>query len=236
MIRGLYTAVSGILASTTRQSIVADNIANLNTVGFRQSRSTTTDFGREVVLSGGGPIGRLGTATIVTGLTIDRSQGVLEQTGRPTDLAIEGDGLFVIGTPAGIAYTRAGDFGIDAQGILVTAQGYPVLDTAGRPIVTTGSLEVGPDGTVAGTNQRIALVGWPAAEPTRVGETLMVATGSLAPAGGSIRQSTLERSTTDVASAMTELISLQRQLSLSARALTIQDGTLEDAVQLGRLR
>jgi len=236
MIRGFYASLSGILASMTRQAIVADNLANVSTTGFHQSRSTTTDFGFELALSGGGPIGRLGTATIATGLTMDRSQGPLGQTGRPADLAIEGDGLFVIGVPDGVAYTRAGDFVVDASGQLVTQDGYPVLDTAGRPIQTDGPLFVEGDGTVLPSGQRIALVAWPVGEPTRIGDTLITAPGPLAPASGSIRQGMLERSNTDVASAMTELITLQRHFSLSSRALSIQDETLGDAVALGRLR
>lgn len=236
MIRGLYTSLSGILASMSRQSIVADNLANLNTVGFHQSRSTTTDFGYELAESAGRPIGRIGTATIPTGLTLDRSQGPLEQTGRSADLAIEGDGLFVIGTPRGVAYTRAGDFAIDAQDLLVTEGGYPVLDTAGRPIRIKGTFDVAADGTVLETGQRIAIVGWPPGEPERIGETLLMAPGPLAPADGRVRQGVLERSNTDVASAMTELVALQRHFSLSSRALSLQDETLADAVQLGRLR
>lgn len=236
MIRGFYTSLSGILASMTRQSIVADNLANLDTVGFHQSRSTTSDFGYQLAQSAGRPIGRLGTATIPTGLTLDRSQGALEQTGRPADLAVEGDGLFVIGTPAGVAYTRAGNFAIDAQGLLVTEAGNPVLDTAGGPIRTGGTLEVAADGTVLETGQRIAIVGWPSGEPIRIGETLFTAPGPLAPADGRVRQGVLERSNTDVGSAMTELITLQRHFALSSRALSIQDETLGDAAQLGRLR
>ncbi len=236
MIRGIYTSTSGILASMTRQAIVADNLANISTVGFHQSRSTTTDFGYALALSGGRPIGRLGTATIPTGLTMDRSQGPLQTTGSATDLAIEGDGLFVVATPSGVAYTRAGDFTIDAAGLLVTQGGYMVLDTAGRSIQTDGKLDVASDGTVLATGQRIALVAWPAGELTRIGETLFSAAGTLAPADGQIRQGMLEGSTTDTASAMTELIALQRHFSLSSRALSIQDDTLMDAIQLGRLR
>lgn len=242
MIRGFYTSLSGILASMTRQSIVADNLANLNTVGFRQSRSTTVDFGLELAGSAGtagsagGPIGRLGTAAIATALTLDRAQGPLEQTGLPTDLAIEGDGLFVVATPGGLAGTRAGNFRVDAAGLLVTEAGYPVLDTTGRPILTGGTVTVGPDGTVAGTGQRIALAVWPAGEPVRRGETLVGLSGPLPAGSGAIRQGALERSNTDVAEAMTELVALQRLFGISSRALSIQDQTLADAAQLGRLR
>jgi flagellar basal-body rod protein FlgG len=236
MIRGLYTSISGLVAAMTRQSIVADNLANVNTVGFHQSNSTTADFEVALAQSSGANLGYLGTGTFATGLTLDRSQGPIESTDGPADLAIEGDGLFVVATPGGLAGTRAGNFSIDAAGTLVTANGYPVLDTAGKPIVASGTFTVGPDGTVAGTGQKIALAGWPAGGTTRLGQTLVDLGGTITPAGGTIRQGSLEHSNTDVTTAMTELVSLQRQFSLSSRAITIQDETLGDAAQLGRLK
>jgi len=236
MIRGFYTSLSGIVAAMTRQSVVADNLANVNTVGFHQSTTTSGDFGLALAQSSGASIGRIGTAAIATGLTMDRAQGTLESTGEPSDLAIEGDGLFVVATPTGIAGTRAGNFTVDASGLLVTANGYPVLDTVGQPIATGGTFTVNPDGTVAGTGQRIAVTGWPTGEPVRLGQGLIDLGGSATPAGGLVRQGNLERSNTDVAAAMTELVSLQRQFGLSSRALSIQDETLGDVAQLGRLR
>src|SRR5664280_1977044 len=118
----------------TRQAVVADNIANVNTVGLKQSRTTQSDFELQVINSQGPTLGLLGTGSIPTNLRLDISQGPLEVTGLNTDLAIEGDGLFVVRNGGGIAYTRAGDFVTDAAGTLVTQQGYPVLDTAGHNI------------------------------------------------------------------------------------------------------
>ena len=93
-----------------------------------------------------------------------------------------------------------------------------------------------PDGTVVGTGQRIALVGWPPGGLTRLGENLYGAGGQLAPATGQIRQNTIEHSNTDLATSMTELISLQRNFQMASRALSLQDGTVGDATALGRLR
>jgi len=236
MIRGFYTALSGIMVAMNRQAVVADNIANVNTTGFHQTRTSSADFGLELGLSIGGPIGRLGTGNLAVGLTLDRRQGPIQQTGIPTDLAIEGDGLFVVRTPNGIAYTRSGDFTQAADGTLTTQEGFPVLDLAGRPIVTAGAPVVDPDGSVQGTGQRLAVVGWPQGEPTRLGQNLLLAGGPLGLAGGAIRQGALEGSNVDTAGAMTELITLQRHFALSSRALSIQDETLGDAAQIGRLR
>lgn len=240
MIRGLYTALSGMVASMTRQSVVADDVANVNTPGFKQGRTSQADFELALVRSAaaGANLGPLGSGTLGVGLTLDRAQGPLETTGNPTDLAIEGDGLFVVRTVGGTAYTRAGDFVLDGSRTLVTQEGQPVLDTAGRPIVVPAGSEfsVGPDGTVAGTGQRLALVAWPAGGLSRLGQNLYTAAAALPPAGGEIRQGSLERSNVDMAGAMTDLIRFQRSFAMDARALSIQDGTLGDASQLGRIR
>jgi flagellar basal body rod protein FlgG len=236
MIRGFYTALSGVVAAMTRQAVVADNIANVNTVGFKQSRTLQTDYELSIMNAVGPELGLLGSGTIPAGLRIDISQGPLYETGVQTDLAVEGDGLFVVRTGNGIAYTRAGNFQTDATGMLVTEQGYPVLDVAGHTISPGLKFTVAADGTIAETGQRIALVAWPAGGATRLGENLYAAAGNVPPASGHIRQRMLEASNTDMSMAMTELISQQRQFQLSARALSLQDNTLGDATQLGRLR
>jgi flagellar basal-body rod protein FlgF len=239
MIRGFYTSLSGIISSMTRQSVVADNIANVNTPGFKGSRSTQADFGLDLAASLGGQIGHLGSATLPVGLTIDRLQGPLETTNLTTDLAIEGDGLFVIRTANGIAYTRAGDFTLDLTRTLTTQTGQPVLDTNGRPIVVPDAsipFTVDVDGTVAATGQRIAVVAFPASGVTRLGDNLFSIPSPTAPATGRIRQGFVERSNVDLATAMTDLINLQRNFALSSRALSIQEQTIGDANDVGRVR
>lgn len=245
MIRGFYTAVAGLVASTTRQAIVADNVANVNTPGFKEARTSQSDFELELSRSSGGRLGSLATGVIPTGLALDRAPGALDTTGIPTDLAVDGDGLFVIRSGAGIAYTRAGNFVIDAAGGLTTQAGEPVMATDGRPIVVPGgaaAFAVAPDGSVTGTGQRIAVVAWPQGGLERRGGTLLgnrvgassPGTGQ-ASGAGTIRQGSLERSNVDLATAMTELIGYQRSLGLNARALSIQDASIGEATQIGRL-
>jgi flagellar basal body rod protein FlgG len=236
MIRGFYTALSGVVSSMTRQAVVADNIANSNTVGFKQSRTSQDDFELQIMNSLGPQLGELGTGAVPSGLKLDTSQGPLEATGVQTDLAIAGDGLFVVRTGGGVAYTRAGNFQLDVNGTLVTEQGFPVLDTAGHTIQPGNPFAVLPDGTISQTGQRIALVGWPPGGVTRLGQNLFSAGGQLTPATGTLRQGTLENSNTDLALELTDLVSLQREFQLNSRALTLQDQSIGDAVQLGRLK
>jgi flagellar basal body rod protein FlgG len=235
MIRGFYTALSGVVAAMTRQDVVADNIANANTVGFKQSQTSQTDYEMGIMNSLGPELGLLGTGTTASGLKLDISQGPIEVTGKETDLAIQGDGLFVVRTGNGVAYTRAGDFVTDATGTLVTEQGYPVLDINGHTIQPGQTFTVAKDGTISGTGQRIALVAWPAGGATRLGQNLYAAAGNLPPATGQIGQGQLEGSNTDMALAMTQVIEEERDFQMSARALSLQDNTLNDATQLGRL-
>ena len=239
MIRGFYTALSGILATVARQSVVADDIANVNTPGFKESRTTQSDFGFMLTSSlDGHLVGPLGTATLPVALTLDRLQGPLEATTLNSDFGIEGDGLFAVASGGGVAYTRAGDFDIDVNGTLTTQRGEPILDTTGKPIHVPdrANFVVAADGTVAGTGQRIALVAFPANGVTRLGNNLYALAGLPAPATGAIRQGFLEHSNVDLATSMTELITLQRSYQLSSRALSLQDQTIGEANDVGRVR
>ncbi len=238
MIRGFYTSLAGLVAGARRESILADNLANVSTPGFKAGRSTQSDFGIELLRSLGGTAGRLGTATLPVGLTFDAAGGPIETTGRATDLAIEGDGLFVVRTSSGAAFTRAGTFRLDGSGMLVTEAGEPVLDTRGSPIRVpdAAAFSVAPDGTIAGTGQRLAVVAWPATGIERLGGNRYAIAAPVPLAGPTIRQGALERSNVDLAGEMTDLVATQRSFSLNARALSIQDGTLELTDQLGRLR
>jgi flagellar basal-body rod protein FlgG len=247
MIRGLYTSASGLVAAQQRMDQLSGNIANVNTVGFKEILDTQADYGSNVGLSMGdgssvAGLGRLSYGTVAVGATINRLQGPLMNTGNPTDLAIAGDGLFAVGTPDGVAYTRAGNFVLDANGQLVTQQGYPVLDSTGKTITLPGgpsSFAVSPDGTVEGTGQRLALISFPATGVAVEGENLYVINGPVQPVAngdGTIQQGYLEGSNVDLASSMTDLIALQRLFQMSARSLTMQDQTLEDANNVGKLK
>src|SRR5690349_18509375 len=124
---GSFSAsLSGLNANQQELSVIGNNLANINTVGFKTS---TTEFSDLVSQSIGGPsmdpmqIG-LGVATGT--ISPNFTQGGIENTGIPTNVAIQGTGFFVVGAPGTRVYTRAGDFSFDANGKLVTADGLPV--------------------------------------------------------------------------------------------------------------
>jgi len=247
MIRGTYISESGLVAAQTRMDMLSNNIANVSTTGFKEILATQTDVGTTVGLMFGdgsswNGLGPLSYGTMATGLAVNHLQGPLITTGGPTDLAIAGDGLFAVGTSSGVAFTRAGDFVLDATGTLGTQDGQPVLDTTGRPIRVPGgasTFTVSADGTVAGTGQRIALVSFPVDGLTRLGDNLYAIAGPVTPVAagaGTMHQGALEGSNVDMASSMTELIAVQRMFQLSARSLTLQDGTLDDANNIGKVK
>jgi flagellar basal-body rod protein FlgG len=247
MIRGTYTSESGLVAAQARMDMLSNNIANASTTGFKEILATQTDVGTTVgLIFGDGTswngLGPMSYGTMATGVTVNHLQGPLLTTGIPSDLGITGDGLFAVGTPTGVAYTRAGDFVIDAAGTLTTQAGQPVLDTTGRPVAVPAGgtgFAVAPDGTVAGSGQRIALVSFPTTGVTRLGENLYSIAGPVAPVAagaGTMVQGALEGSNVNMANSMTELIAVQRTFQLSARSLTLQDGTLEEANSVGKLK
>ncbi len=120
----LGTARSGLVATGAALSVIGNNIANVNTVGFKGSRTDFSDL--LSAQGGGGSAGKIGLGTRIGRISASFTQGNIESTGRPTDLAIEGNGFFVVATGDGNLFTRAGNFRLDSDGKLVTNQGLPV--------------------------------------------------------------------------------------------------------------
>ena len=160
MIRALYTAASGMLIGMHQQDVVADNLANSNTVGYKADQSAQTAFGGVLARSIGsnnGPIpgssetviGRLGTGAFVENVRTFLGQGSERETGAPLDAMMRGDGFFVVQTEEGLRYTRDGHFDRDDQQRLITADGGLVLDDAGNSILLdSDKVRIKPDGSI----------------------------------------------------------------------------------------
>src|SRR4051794_37789231 len=134
--RALYTAASGMNAQQSNIDNVAHNIANVNTAGFKKAHMEFEDLvcqqarvpGTPTSATGEAPVGlELGLGTRAVGTSRDFSSGQMRSTGGNLDIAVEGDGFFQITQPGGtIAYTRAGSFHRDSQGLMVTTDGFPL--------------------------------------------------------------------------------------------------------------
>ena len=140
----LSTARSGLIATGASLSVIGNNIANVNTVGFKGSRTEFADL--LSAQGGGGTAGKIGLGVRIGSVSANFTQGNIESTAGPTDLAIEGNGFFVIGNGDSDLYTRAGNFRLDANGRLVTFQGLPVqgfaLNTLNQPVGAPQDVQV----------------------------------------------------------------------------------------------
>ena len=157
---GMYSAVSGNIASMQRMDVITNNLANINTAGFKKDRMIFDSM----LNSAKNPTPTTGTLTdapVLSGFTIetDYSTGPLKQTGNPLDLSLDGDGFFVVNTPQGKAYTRQGNFHLDGSGKVVTADGYEVQGNGGPITIKGGSIEIDNKGGVFVDGSQVGTLG-----------------------------------------------------------------------------
>lgn len=151
MMRSLYTASSGMQAQQTYMDVIANNLSNVNTTGFKKSRvefqSLLYQSIRRPATSEVGffnPTGiEVGNGVRVVGTPLELESGYMEESANPLDLAIQGDGYFMVHTPNGeVGYTRAGNFKLDTEGYLINSSGYRVLSSKGNANPTGGNVTV----------------------------------------------------------------------------------------------
>ncbi|HEY8463940.1 MAG TPA: flagellar hook-basal body protein [Bacillota bacterium] len=234
MVRGIYIAATGMVAELNRQDIVANNLANLNTTGFKADRTTTATFQTLLVnaydRSGMTPIGTMGLGTAVRPTYTDFSNGALLVTGEPTDLAIEGDALFTVITPEGLRFTRGGNFSRDRDNYLVTREGYRVMGEQG-PIQVDGEFQVSATGEVIQDGTVINRLGLVATTGARKeGESLYTVEQAEPATDYQIHQGSLEQSNVNAIRQMIAMINLTRSYETNQRALSAHDETLGKAV------
>jgi flagellar basal-body rod protein FlgG len=147
MTRGLYNAASGMVREIGHQDIIANNLANLNTAGYKRDVPLSLGFNQllQRYMDGSAFVANVPPdSTLSPEITfgVDISQGPVASTGNPLDLALEGKGFFVVETPQGRAFTRQGNFRVDERGYLVTQQGHRVLSDRDAPIQLDGEYSV----------------------------------------------------------------------------------------------
>jgi flagellar basal-body rod protein FlgF len=237
VLRGIYIAASGMLAESARQDVVADNLANATTTGFKRSEAVASPFQqmlvRNAAAAGAPEVGTLTMGTQVEGIARIDAQGPLHYTGNALDVGLSGSGYFAVDTPDGRRYTRAGAFDLDATGRLVTKEGQPVLGDDGRPItLDPGSVSIAADGTITqdgAVKGRLMLTMLDPATVKTQGDSLL--TGTVAgTASAQVRQSTLEGSTVNVVSEMVELIRVMRSFEANQKSVQSQDEALQASV------
>ncbi|WP_299906854.1 flagellar hook-basal body complex protein [uncultured Paracoccus sp.] len=230
---------NGIYAALTRQSglmremrVVANNIANANTTGFRREGVVFAEHLSRLDRRGEG----LSMAD-ARGRLVDLRQSVLGQTNGTFDLGIEGEGFFMVSTPEGNRLTRAGAFMPSPEGELMNADGHRLLDEGEAPITIppgAGQIAVGADGTISANGQPVGKVGLFTADDTQLthqGGTLFAFDGAALPAEATgIRQGFLEESNVDPVFEISRMIEVQRAYELGQSFLDREDQRIRSTI------
>lgn len=260
MIRALSTAASGMAAQQTNLDTIANNLANVNTTAFKSQRAEFQDLMYQTYTSSGSSLNgtnfsptaiQLGLGTKFSATNADQSQGPIQTTNNPLDLAITGSGFFQVTGPNGqTLYTRDGSFKQDVNGQVVTSDGYPLADDITIPNGAT-AVSVSGSGLVSamlpGSSQpqqigKIQLATF--ANPgglTRIGQNLYQAGGASGDAqlntpgqngSGSIQNSALEGSNVQVVTQLTDMILAQRAYEMNSKVITTADQMLTTTNQM----
>jgi flagellar basal-body rod protein FlgG len=260
MLRALSTAATGMNAQQMIVDTIANDLANMNTTGFKRTQVDFRDLmyvklqeaGRDTTASVMAPSGFEIGSGVSPGSTMKvYSQGTLTNTAGQLDMAIQGDGFFQVTTPDGIRYTRDGSFRTNATGQLVTSTGY-TMDPAITIPTDARSVSIGTDGTVTVFEQAnttgtvvgtINIVRF--ANPSGLsdeGNNLVASTPASGPAiagtagqngMGSIQQGFLEQSNVDMITELVGLITAQRAYETNSRAIQAGDEMLQSTNRLG---
>lgn len=250
MIKGFYAAVSAMVTHAARQQLLAHDVANLDTPGFKQIMASVNDFTETPVYnpnlsnasSSQDLLGLLGLGAQKGREHIDFGQGGLKVTGNPYDFAIEGEGFFRVRTPNGERYTRDGRFLRGADGNLTTVEGFSVLGDNGQPIkVPEGQLSTGTDGTLSVDGKQVgrlalAVFKTPDEQLTHDQGNLFSGQGSTKEGAGRVVQSSLEMSNANPTQLMTMLMEVARSYEAAQKMVQNQDELLGKTIaSLGRL-
>ncbi len=275
MLRSMYAGVSGLRTHQQMMDVTGNNIANVSTSGFKSSATVFQDTLSQTLAGAAAPTGdgtvppfggtnpaQIGLGVRLAGISTNLAQGSSQLTGRATDIAVQGDGYFVIQTGNENLYTRAGSFSLDARGQLTTPAGGLVMNTQNEAIAvpvdgTIESFTIAPDGKVTGVRSdgsglqelgqiKLATFANPAGL-AKVGGSLLRATVNSGPviagenAGvpgadgrGLLAVGVLEMSNVDLAQEFTNLIVAQRGLQANSRIITSSDEVLQELVNLKR--
>ncbi len=241
MLKGLRAAETAMNIQLTKTNVLANNLANVDTAGFKQVLTQVTE-NRETEPEG--PVRATASRGLVDQILdlrspIDMTQGPLRETGRPLDVALRGEGLFKVRRDGREYYTRNGSFALDEERRLSTSDGAQVLGTGGPIQIPEGEIVIRGDGMVLvdGTEtDRLAVVDFPDSGRLRhVGASVFSAPAEM-PARTlgadevEIAQGALEGSNANPIDTMVGMIAAQRAFELEAKVLQATDRTLDKAV------
>lgn len=234
----VYVALSAQMAADKRLATIANNVANLNTPGFRAEE---VRFSALMDGSGSSQVAYVSEGESFTSL----KAGPVTPTGNPLDVAVEGKGWFAVRTPAGVGYTRDGRMRMSPEGELRTMGDMPILDSGGAPIIIDpagGQVRIGADGSISQNRKQVGRIGLyllpEGANLTRHDGSTVIADrpGTLVQdfTVDSVRQGFIEGANVDPIMEMTRLITLQRAFEEAASAVSqTEEATSSTIRQLG---
>ncbi len=261
MLRSMYSGVSGMKGFQTKLDVIGNNIANVNTIGYKKSTINFQDLLSQNLSSSGVNPMQVGLGSTTSAINVVHTPGSFMTTGVGTDLSVIGDGFFVVQNPtangtAGQYLTRAGNFVVEADGDLVTTQGYNVLNSNGQKITipaTYESFSINRLGQVIGKNADgteapignigIAQPQNPAGlrkfggslyELNSKADSQTMAQLLATPKTVEIASGMLEMSNVDLTEEFTEMIIAQRGFQANSRIITTSDEVLQEVVNLKR--
>lgn len=225
MIRAFYTASSGLVAQTIKQDLIANNIANVNTPGFKRQKSVVASFGSELANQlatieekdsrPAYPGAPKGSQKVVMGSAVDSTQGQVVQTGNKTDFAIEGDGEFEISMNGKTGSTRAGNFQVNGKGELCTVD---------------GALVMGDNGPI----DRLPEDGWSVTAEGEIRDKNGAVIDKIKIVGGNektaIQQGSLEQANVSIMREMVDMIANMRAYEANQKVVSSVDGTLDKLI------
>jgi flagellar basal body rod protein FlgG len=233
---GYYVAAGSLKARAFQLEVVANNLANAATVGYKPDMPFFAVFNKAAGSSRKLPLtGYLNDGVVFAETGVITDQGALRATGRPLDLAVEGNAFLLVRTPAGDRVTRDGRLQMGQDGQLQAMDGSPVLGKNGQPIKVdpkNGNVSVAPDGTVSQKEQTLGQLDLKAYEKAgslkRTGALRFDPTGATdAPVKATITQGHLEQSAVDSASTMVEMIRLNRLYEMSLKVASTLTNDLD---------
>ena len=229
---GFYAACAGLVAKTRALDSVAHNLANVSTTAFKRQR---VDFQGLLAQSNPSGLSEVNQAInnfgVASDPSIELSQGSLEHTGNPLDLAVEGPGFFSVKADSGTAYTRNGQFRVSSTGQLTTADGAPVLGDSGPITLPPGTVSISSggvisvDGAIAANLKLVEFDKQAPLQETAPGLFVSSSTPKAA-ANSTVRQGALESANVNPVESTVGLIAIQREAEMLQRALSLFHGEM----------
>lgn len=234
----IYTSLSRQSGLMRELSVIANNIANSDTIGFKRESAVFSEYVQRAAQTGT-------TSETLNSISIGRlaahvshfESGAIRQTGGTLDVAIDGEGFFTVETPQGERLTRSGHFMTDQQGTLIMPNGFPVLDDGGGQIqipLDVNLLAIGGDGTISADGVEIGRIGIVTSDPvqlSREGDNLWRADAGTEPLETpKVSQGFLEGSNVEPVNEIARMIEVQRHYDAGQKLLDMENNRIKSVV------